>query len=74
MDRQPVGPIVDGLGLTHAPDDGELISDAVVLLKVEYPNGRTGLRIVHPRTSSWIERVGMYRIALDCEAQDIGRS
>lgn len=70
---EPLGPIIDGLGITHTPDDGELISDAIVILRTIDEDGRVGLRMAYPQSSSWVERIGMYRVALHSELVDLGQ-
>ncbi|WP_300680737.1 hypothetical protein [Nocardioides sp.] len=59
----PMGQLIDSLGVTHEPADGELISDVVVLLKVITPDGRVCLRQAWSEGMSWIERIGMLRAA-----------
>lgn len=60
---QPLGDIVDSLGVTHTPDEGELITDVVVLMKVVDDEGRVALRTAWSDGMSWIERLGMLRAA-----------
>ncbi len=65
---QPVGDLIDSLGVRHTPADGEMVSDVVVLMKVIYNDGRVSLRTAWSVGMSWIERLGMLRAA---EATDL---
>lgn len=60
---QPIGNLLDALGVTHDPDEGDLITDAVVVLKVIDTDGVVALRTTHSDGMSWIERIGMLRVA-----------
>jgi hypothetical protein len=62
-DMEPIGNLLDALGIMHTPDDGELVASAVVLLKVLDNDGDVSLRIVCSDGLSWIERLGMLRAA-----------
>lgn len=68
---EPIGSLLDSLGLAHAPDEGELATDAIVLLKVIDPDGRAVLRTVCSEGMSWIERVGMLRVAERVELDEL---
>jgi hypothetical protein len=63
-----VGQIVDGLGVDSAsvqPDD--LVTDAVVLLKVVNSDGGVSLYTGHSDGMSWIEKIGMLTAAARIE-------
>lgn len=60
---EPMGDLIDSLGVVHTPAEGELISDVVVLLKVIDTHGNATLRLAWSEGMSWIERVGMLRAA-----------
>lgn len=60
---QPLGQMLDALGVTHTPDDGELVTDAVVIMKVVDASGKVSLRSAWSDGMSWIERLGMLRVA-----------
>ena len=68
---EPIGNLLDSLGVDHAPDDGELVTDAVVLLKVIHDDGTVGLRIRHSPGMSWLERYGMLAVAAKTEVEDL---
>ncbi|PYC83439.1 hypothetical protein C7C46_08890 [Streptomyces tateyamensis] len=60
---QPLGPIIDGLGVAAHLADGELAAAAVVLLKVLQADGSTRLSLAYSDGLGWIERAGMLRVA-----------
>jgi hypothetical protein len=62
-EQRPIGDVLDGLGITGAISDGELVAGAVVLLKVLQADGRIRLSMVHSEGLGWIERAGMLRVA-----------
>ncbi|TIC79361.1 hypothetical protein [Nocardioides sp. GY 10127] len=62
-ERQPLGRLVDSLGVEHRPQDGELVLGAVVLLKVMEPDGEVSMRAAWSPGLSWMERVGMHQAA-----------
>lgn len=69
---RPLGPVVDQLGMrcTVAADD--LIAGGVVVLKVIGPDGTVRLGTYWSDGSSWIERVGMLRVAERMELPPAG--
>jgi hypothetical protein len=71
---EPLGHIVDALGVEHSPDEGELIVSAVVLLEVMDPDGDVAMRIASSDGTSWIKRTGMYRAAEAVELAFIARN
>lgn len=59
-----IGQIINNLGVTaESLADDAMVSDAVVLLKCVQPDGGVTLMLAHSDGMSWIERVGMLRIA-----------
>lgn len=60
---EPIGNLLDSLGVMHSPEEGDLVASAVVLLKVLAEDGDVSLRIVASDGLSWIERLGMLRAA-----------
>ena len=63
--------ILENLGVTYEPDDGELVVGAVVLLKVIDSDGQVGLSLRSPDGTSWAERIGMLEAAKHVELADI---
>lgn len=63
LQREPLGEVVDSLGVTHQPEPGEQVQGAMVLLKVVDDDGHVALRAVWSGGLSWLERVGMLREA-----------
>lgn len=67
-----IGTTLDNLGVRHCTSQpGELISDALVILKTVDEEGRARLTLLWSDGMSWIERVGMLRIAEQQELDDI---
>lgn len=60
---EPIGNLLDSLDIHHHPEEGELISGAVVLLKVITADGRISMRMAWSDGMGWIERIGMFRTA-----------
>ncbi len=63
-DKQ-IGVILDGLGVTLGMDEGDLVSDAVVLLKVVDAEGRVQLGLAYSEGCDWIEQRGMVHAAIE---------
>lgn len=59
----PIGNLIDGLGVTMSFEEGELVKSVVVLVTVLDPDGTTTLRSAWSDGMSWVERVGMLRVA-----------
>ena len=68
---EPIGNLLDSLGVQHRPEPGELVASAVVLLKVIGPDNEVSLRTSASDGLSWIERVGMLRAAEQVELGSI---
>lgn len=62
-DPQPLGRLIDSLGVEHRPEEGELVLGAVVLMKVMEPDGCISMRSAWSPGLSWMERVGMHQAA-----------
>lgn len=60
---EPIGQLLDALGVCHSPDDGELIAGGVVLLKVIDSDGEVSVRQVSSDGLNWLERGAMLRVA-----------
>jgi hypothetical protein len=60
---EPLGDLINALGVEHSPDPGEMTTDAIVIMKVVTSDGRVLLRTCYSDGMSWVERVGMLRIA-----------
>lgn len=71
---EPVGDLIDSLGVQHSPDEGELVSDAIVLPKVHEADGTVGLRFLRSDGLSWLEAIGILRVAEQTELDDLGRN
>lgn len=72
MTATPIGEILDGLGVRATQNEGDLVSDALVILKVVEPDGGVRLSLAWSEGMSWIERLGMVTAAQALEVPDSG--
>jgi hypothetical protein len=63
----PVGPFLDGLGITTSLEEGDLVPDAIVILKRVNAQGDVSLSVAWSEGMSWLERRGMLRVAEQME-------
>lgn len=74
MTEQPIGPILDGLGMTLELDDGDLVASACVIAKVVDKDGDVSLAMGSSEGLSWIEQNGLISSAQQIINQtEIGR-
>lgn len=57
------GPILDGLGVTLELGDGDLVTAAVVLLRVMEPNGKITLLIEDSENMCWLDQLALVAAA-----------
>jgi len=67
MGPEPIGTLVDALGVELTMSDGDLVSGAVLILKVVDADGQVVQRVGWSDGISWIERRGMIEVARDVE-------
>lgn len=72
MDEQPLGALLDDLGIAYDLAEGELVSGAVVLLKIVLPDGRQRLALRCSEGMDWMSKVGMLRVAERMESDTTG--
>ena len=60
---QPIGQLLDNLGVRHLLDDGDLVSDAVVITTVITEDGSTRLGLTWSEGTDWLKRLGMITAA-----------
>lgn len=65
MTDRPVGELLDSFGVVAELDDDDLVSDAVVLLKVVSTDGQVALTIACTPSLDWISQAGMLHAAID---------
>lgn len=68
QDTKTLGQLIDTLGVANAVREGELVADAVVILKVLDEDNDIQLRLAWSEGISWIERLGMLNVALMLDA------
>lgn len=60
---EPIGDLLNALGVAYQPQDGDLVVSALVLMKVVDEDGNVSLRTAWSEGLSWIEHVGMLHVA-----------
>lgn len=70
-DEGAIGDILDAQGVRLTLEGDDLITGAVVLAKVVDGEGRERMAMGWTEGQSWLERVGMLRIAELIEREDI---
>ena len=65
-----LGNMIDAQGVTASVEDGDLIAGVVVLLKVVQTDGCVRMSLAWSDGMSWLERVGMLRVAEISERED----
>lgn len=74
MTEQPIGPILNGLGMNLELDDGDLVASAFVIAKVVDKDGDVSLAMASSEGLSWIEQNGLLSSAQQIINQtEIGR-
>ena len=71
---EPMGQLLDSLGLDLDLDDGELVAGAIVLLKTVDEDGDVGLRIRWSDGMGYLERMGMLHAGQLIEDTNLGLS
>jgi hypothetical protein len=67
MAEQKIGQLLDSLGVTVDLDEGDMVVDAHVLLKLVKDDGTVSLVKAVSETLDWITLVGMLTAALHVE-------
>ncbi len=62
-DGEAIGQLLDSLGVKHELDEGDMVTDAVVITKVVRADGSVRLGLTWSEGMSWIERLGMITAA-----------
>lgn len=67
MPDQKIGQLLDALGVTMEIDDGDMPTDAVVILKVIKADGSVSLAKGNSEALDWITALGMLTAAQEIE-------
>lgn len=67
MANQPIGQLLDTLGVTADLDDGDMVTDAHTILKVVKANGDVTLIKATSETLDWVTALGMLTAVLEIE-------
>lgn len=71
---EPIGNLLDSLGVDLDLDVGELVAGAVVLLKTVDEDGEVGLRIRWSDHLGYLERIGMLTAGRIVETDNLGNT
>ncbi|MBU5946795.1 hypothetical protein ACWEV9_19285 [Streptomyces albogriseolus] len=63
MASQKIGQLIDNLGVEADLDDGDMVTDALVLTKVIKADGTVTLATARSEALDWITRLGMLTAA-----------
>ena len=64
-ERRKLGELLDTLGVELEMDDGDLVSNAVVILKIIAEDGSIQLGIASSESLDWIAQLGLIEAARD---------
>lgn len=65
-----LGELIDAQGVSASLYEEDLVAGVVVLLKVVQPDGKVRMSLAWSDGMSWLERVGMLRVAETSERED----
>ncbi|MGS2645848.1 hypothetical protein [Streptosporangium sp. G12] len=68
-----LGSILDGLDIPLELNDGDLVSDALVIVKVLRPDGSVSLAITSSHSTSWLDRLGLITAANEIIRSDVSQ-
>lgn len=69
---RPIGELLDQRGIRASVDDDDLVTDALVVMKVIDADGHVRLSLAWSEGMSWIERLGMLHAAAASETPSYG--
>lgn len=69
---EPIGNLLNSLGIDLDLDDDELVAGAIVLLKTVDTDGEVGLRIRWSDGLGYLERIGMLHASRAIETDNLG--
>lgn len=58
-DEQKIGELLDSLGVTMILDKGDMVTDALVLMKVVGEDGGVSIGVARSEALDWITRLGL---------------
>lgn len=65
MADRPIGQLLDALGVTADLDDGDMPTDALIVMKVVQPDGGVAIAIGCSETLDWVGQKGLLHGALE---------
>lgn len=63
MSDQKIGEIMDGLGISIDLDNGDIVSDALVITKCVDKNGEVSVGIWKAEASTWFDQMALLHAA-----------
>jgi hypothetical protein len=69
---EPIGNLLNSLGIDLDLDDDELVAGAIVLLKTVDADGDVGMRIRWSDGLGYLERIGMLHASRAIETDNLG--
>lgn len=64
-DREPIGGIIDGLGVSASLETTQKITEVLVLAKItDFEDGSTSVGIYNSTGMDWISQLGLFRASM----------
>lgn len=65
MEEQPVGNLMDQLGVTLPLDDGDIVTDVIITAKVSRPDGTVTVVTGSSEACSWYDQLALSNMGAD---------
>lgn len=65
MTPQPIGPVLDGLGVTHDLPTDAIVEHALVVAKILDTDGAVAVSLYHSDGMSWLDELALITAARD---------
>jgi len=72
--EQKIGQLLDTLGVTMILDEGDMVTDVVVIMKVLEPDGSVNIGITKSEGTDWITKLGLLDAANRLEGSRLHRA
>lgn len=67
MEKRKIGDLIDSFGVLVRTDDGDMITDVVVIAKVVQADGSVAVAVASGETTSWLDQLGLIGAAMQIE-------
>jgi hypothetical protein len=64
MAEKKIGELLDSLNTTLELDDGDMVTDVVIIAKIVLPDGAVSLGIGQSETTTWLDQLGLVHGAI----------